>query len=60
MSDLTFQLAYARVRTRYSETEWQTMSPHQVAGEIYREIRILDAARQRDRGTDEPNSGDRG
>jgi hypothetical protein len=42
MSDQVFQEAFARVRARYSDAEWQTMSPQQVVEEIYREMRVID------------------
>jgi hypothetical protein len=42
MSDPVFQQAFARVRSRYSDVEWQSRSGRDVVEEVYREIRIID------------------
>ncbi len=41
MSDHTFQDAYVRVRGRYDDQSWFSLSPRQIADAIYREIRAL-------------------
>ena len=45
MSDRIFQDAYARVRARYSEDGWLTLSPREITNAIYDEIRQIDAER---------------
>jgi hypothetical protein len=45
MSDGSFQEAYARVRSRYSDQAWIALSPRQITDAIYREIRQIDAER---------------
>jgi hypothetical protein len=48
MSDGSFQDAYARVRGRYSEQAWISLTPRQITDAIYREIRLIDAERLHD------------
>jgi hypothetical protein len=45
MSDLIFQDAYARVRSRYSNQEWVALSPREVTTLIYQEMREIDLNR---------------
>jgi hypothetical protein len=45
MSDGSFQVAYARVRGRFTEEAWIALSPRQITDLIYREIRQIDAER---------------
>jgi len=45
MSDLIFQDAYARVRSRYSNQDWVTLSPREVTTLIYQEMREIDLSR---------------
>jgi hypothetical protein len=47
MSDGGFQEAYARVRSRFTEEAWIALTPRQITDLIYREIRELDAERNR-------------
>lgn len=45
MSDGSFQEAYARVRSRYTDHAWIALTPRQITDAIYREIRQIDAER---------------
>jgi hypothetical protein len=45
MSDQVFHEAYDRVRRRYSDQEWFSMTPRQITEAIYSEIRIIDQER---------------
>jgi hypothetical protein len=45
MSDHTFQDAYVRVRARYDDRSWFSLSPRQITDAIYQEIRALDRER---------------
>jgi len=45
MSDLIFQDAYARVRSRYSNQDWVALSPREVTTLIYQEMREIDLSR---------------
>ena len=45
MSDGSFQEAYARVRSRYTDQAWIALTPRQITDAIYREIRRIDAER---------------
>jgi hypothetical protein len=47
MSDPSFEQAFARVRSRYPDDEWRSMGSKAIAEAIYREIRTIDAERQR-------------
>ncbi|MGE0223527.1 MAG: hypothetical protein AB7F35_13150 [Acetobacteraceae bacterium] len=61
MSDRIFQEAYARVRSRYTEEAWLSLNPRQITDAIYREIRLIDAERVREREagqTGEANGAD--
>ncbi len=55
-SDEVFQEAFNRVRSRYSDREWQTLSSQQVVEEVYREMRAIDAERQRNPPKDETSA----
>jgi hypothetical protein len=45
MSDQIFQEAYARVRGRYDDLAWFSLSPRQITDSIYREMRAVDRER---------------
>ena len=45
MTDAIFQIAYKRVRSRYTEDAWVALSPRQVTEAIYSEIREIDLQR---------------
>jgi hypothetical protein len=45
MSDLIFQDAYDRVRSRYSNQDWVALSPREVTTLIYQEMREIDLSR---------------
>ena len=42
MGDQTFFKAYVRVRARYTNRTWQSLSAREITEEIYEEIRLLD------------------
>ena len=45
MTDGSFQEAYARVRSRYSDEAWLALNPRQITEAIYGEMRLIDAER---------------
>jgi hypothetical protein len=45
MNDQIFQEAYARVRGRYDDLAWFSLSPRQITDCIYREMRLIDRER---------------
>jgi hypothetical protein len=45
MSDQVFHEAYDRVRSRFSDQEWFSLTPRQITDAIYREIRLIDQER---------------
>ena len=45
MTDPVFHEAYETVRARYTSESWAALTPRQIANEIYREIRSIDAGR---------------
>jgi len=45
MSDGIFQIAFERVRSRFSEEAWLALAPRQITDAIYGEIRAIDAER---------------
>ena len=45
MSDPLFQKAYARARSRFSDSGWLSLSPREITEAIYGEIRQIDAER---------------
>jgi hypothetical protein len=45
MSDQVFQEAYDRVRNRFRDREWFSMTPRQITEAIYKEIRLIDQER---------------
>jgi len=56
MSDGSFQQAYARVRSRFSDQAWIALTPRQITDAIYREIRQIDAERNQ-QTIDQPSAG---
>ena len=59
MPDRVFQDAYARVRGRFDDSTWFSLSPREITEAIYREIRAIDFAKasggpQVDRNANEP------
>jgi hypothetical protein len=46
MTDGSFQEAYARVRSRYSDEAWLALTPREITEAIYGEFRLIDAARR--------------
>jgi hypothetical protein len=59
VSDPVFQEAYRRVRSRFSDRQWQTLTSQQITEEIYREMAVIDAEKRRRSGdeTPEPEQG---
>ena len=47
MCDHTFGEAYARVRKRFSDQYWFSLSPREITNAIYGEIRAMDLERSR-------------
>jgi hypothetical protein len=45
MSDRVFEEAYNRVRSRFSDDAWYSLSPRALTDAIYKEIREIDAER---------------
>ena len=51
----TFETAYARVRCKYTASEWLELTPKHLAAELYQEMRAIDAERAKQNGcTDKP------
>jgi hypothetical protein len=45
MNDKILQEAYARVRSRYTDSAWFALTPRAITDAIYREMREIDAER---------------
>ena len=59
MPDRVFQDAYARVRGRFDDSTWSSLSPREITEAIYQEIRAIDLAKASagqpvDRNANEP------
>jgi hypothetical protein len=59
MNDGIFQIAFKRVRSRYSEEAWLALLPRQITEAIYQEIRAIDAERHAQPAEDPPDAARR-